>query len=65
MWSLARSAELPRTAHANVVHLSGTVNVVYDDRAVPHIFATNEEDAYRALGYVVARDRLFQLYLQT
>jgi len=65
VWSLARSAELPRTAHANVVHLSGTVNVVYDDRAVPHIFATNEEDAYRALGYVVARDRLFQLYLQT
>jgi penicillin amidase len=41
------------------------VNVVYDDRAVPHIFAANEEDAYRALGYVVARDRLFQLYLQT
>jgi penicillin amidase len=47
------------------LHLSGTVNVVYDDRAVPHIFAANEEDAYRALGYVVARDRLFQLYLQT
>jgi len=39
--------------------------VVYDDRAVPHIFAATEEDAYRALGYVVARDRLFQLELQT
>ena len=65
MWSLARSAELPRSAQARVLHLSGTVNVVYDDRAVPHIFAANEEDAYRALGYVVARDRLFQLYLQT
>ena len=38
---------------------------MYDERAVPHIFARSEEDAYRALGYVVARDRLFQLYLQT
>ncbi|MEP6732599.1 MAG: penicillin acylase family protein [bacterium] len=45
--------------------MSAPVNVVYDDRAVPHIFAANEEDAYRALGYVVARDRLFQMYLQT
>jgi penicillin amidase len=65
VWSLARSAELPATANANVIRLSATVNVLYDDRAVPHIFASNEEDAYRALGYVVARDRLFQLYLQT
>jgi penicillin amidase len=39
--------------------------VLYDDRAVPHIFAGTEHDAYRALGYVTARDRLFQLYLQT
>ena len=65
VWSLARSAELPRSARATVVRLSATVNIEYDDRAVPHIFASNEEDAYRALGYVVARDRLFQLYLQT
>ena len=65
MWSLARSAELPRTAHADVIHLAAKVDIVYDDRAVPHIFAASEEDAYRALGYVVARDRLFQLYLQT
>jgi hypothetical protein len=38
---------------------------VYDDRGVPHIFATNEDDAYRVMGYVVARDRLFQMDLQT
>ena len=65
VWSLARSASLPRSATGNVATLNAAVNVVYDDRAVPHIFAANEEDAYRALGYVVARDRLFQLYLQT
>jgi penicillin amidase len=32
---------------------------------VPHIFATGDLDAYRALGYVVARDRLFQLWIQS
>lgn len=64
VWSLARSAEL-RDASSTVLHLSDSVTVIYDDRAVPHIFASSEQDAYRALGYVVARDRLFQLYLQT
>ena len=65
VWSLARTAALPRDASGSVDRLKAPVTVVYDDRAVPHIFAANEEDAYRALGYVVARDRLFQLHLQT
>ena len=41
------------------------MRVVYDDRGVPHIFAATEADAQRALGYVVARDRLFQLEIQS
>ena len=65
VWSQARSTSLPRDARAHVVNLGATVTVLYDDRAVPHIFAANEDDAYRALGYVTARDRLYQLYLQT
>src|SRR5687767_987650 len=39
--------------------------VVFDDRGVPHIFADTEDDAWRALGFVVARDRLFQMETQT
>ncbi|MDB4893657.1 MAG: peptidase penicillin amidase, partial [Gemmatimonadetes bacterium] len=65
IWSLSRSASLPREASSDVSRLGARVDVTYDDRAVPHIFAANEEDAYRALGFVVARDRLFQLYVQT
>ncbi len=65
VWSLARTASLPRNASSAVARLGAQVNVEYDDRAVPYIFAATEEDAYRALGFVVARDRLFQLYLQT
>jgi len=41
--------------------LQGSVTVRYDERGVPHIRAENETDLYRALGYVHAQDRLFQM----
>jgi penicillin amidase len=65
VWAVATSAELPSTADGRVQGLADSVVVVYDHRRVPHIFAATEEDAARALGYVVARDRLFQLELQS
>ncbi len=45
--------------------LDAEVTVRYDQRGVPHLFATTTLDAMRALGYVVARDRIFQLELQS
>lgn len=65
VWRAAAASELPRDAVESLPGLGAAVTVVYDDRDVPHIFAANEDDAVRALGYVVARDRLFQLELQT
>ncbi len=41
--------------------LHETVEVFFDEYGVPHIYAQNEEDAYFALGYVHAQDRLFQM----
>ncbi len=41
--------------------LQQSVTVRYDERGVPHISAQNEPDLYRALGYVHAQDRLFQM----
>ncbi len=41
--------------------LRGKVTVVWDDGRVPHIFAENEEDLYRAQGFLTARDRLWQM----
>ena len=43
--------------------LKEEVTVYFDDAGVPHIFSDNEEDAYRALGYVHAQDRLWQMEL--
>jgi penicillin amidase len=65
IWASAETTVLPRNATAKIPGLDGPVDVRYDSRGVPHIFATTEEDVYRALGYVVARDRLFQLDIQT
>ena len=65
VWNAAYSAELPESSSATVPGLGDSVHVVYDDRRVPHVFAATSSDAYRALGYVVARDRLFQMETQT
>ena len=41
------------------------VDVVWDDRHVPHVFAKNAHDLYFAQGYLTARDRLWQMEFQT
>lgn len=41
--------------------LSKPVTVVYDEWAIPHIQAKTEKDMFRALGFVHAQDRLFQM----
>ncbi|MFN8922883.1 MAG: penicillin acylase family protein, partial [Sphingobacteriia bacterium] len=41
------------------------VELVYDSRLVPHIFAHNEADLYYAQGYVTASLRLWQMETQT
>ena len=39
------------------------VEIVFDDMAVPHIYADSETDAMYALGYVHAMERLWQMDL--
>lgn len=44
-------------------NLSEEVTVRFDAIGVPHISAKNQKDAYRALGFVHAQDRLWQMEL--
>lgn len=44
-------------------NLSENVTVYFDEVGVPHINAQNQKDAYTALGYVHAQDRLWQMEL--
>lgn len=43
--------------------LDDTVRVQFDDHGIPHISAQSAADAYRALGYIHASERLFQMEL--
>jgi len=45
--------------------LSGPVRVYFDNLDIPHIFAESDRDLYFAQGFVTARDRLWQMELQT
>lgn len=50
-------------ATINIESLQQQTSIIWDDFGVPHIFATNELDAYTSLGYVHAQDRLWQMTL--
>lgn len=63
-WANAETRPVTGLAEIPVSAVSSPVEVYYDERGVPHIFAENDEDLYFAQGYVTARDRLFQMELQ-
>ncbi|HLO93034.1 MAG TPA: penicillin acylase family protein, partial [Burkholderiaceae bacterium] len=55
-------AKLPkRDGELQLRGLSQAVSVRFDAWGVPHVEAQNEADLYRALGYLHAQDRLFQM----
>ncbi len=59
--------EGPDAGRSGILSLPGLkeeVIVHYDDNGVPHIFAGNDYDLYYAQGYVVAKDRLWQMDFQ-
>jgi len=45
--------------------LKGKVSVMFDENRVPHIEAENDYDLYFAQGFIIARDRLWQMDFQT
>jgi penicillin amidase len=57
------SAEQDRDGRVRVAGLDRTVDVLWTDRAVPHIRAASIEDALYAQGFLHARDRLWQMDL--
>jgi penicillin amidase len=59
----ARRPQLDGTLHHPA--LTAPVTVTRDAWGVPHIEAEHETDAYFALGYTMAQDRLFQMELLT
>jgi len=50
-------------ATVDLEKLTNPVTVFRDSMGIPHIYAENEEDLYRTVGYVMAQDRMWQMDL--
>ena len=48
-----------------IPELKDKVTVHYDAQLIPHVFAQNDIDLYRAQGYLTAKHRLWQMEFQT
>ncbi len=60
------SPDYPRpdgTAELEIPGLSAPVKVLFDPQGVPHVRAENEPDLLRAAGYLMARERFFEMDL--
>ncbi len=58
-WLLSTHPQM--SGSLDLTALQDSVEVQFDEFGIPHIFAKNEPDAYYALGYVHAQERLFQM----
>jgi len=60
-WYFVNSLKPQYSGNLKLKGLSNKVEVFFDTYGVPHIFAKNQADAFTALGYVHAQDRLWQM----
>jgi penicillin amidase len=60
-WCNAVPIAQERPADLLLRGLSAPVQVVWDAAGVPHLFAQNDTDLYRAQGYIMATQRLWQM----
>jgi penicillin amidase len=60
-WFHLRSSLPDYAGSITVPGLGGAVDIVRDDKAIPHIFAGSIEDAAFGLGFAHAQDRLWQM----
>lgn len=63
IWLYSRALAPTYDGEIQLENLTDEVTVYYDEVGVPHINAQNQKDAYTALGYVHAQDRLWQMEL--
>jgi penicillin amidase len=64
-WQNAEATDHDFSASVKLPQLKGKVDVYFDDRLVPHVFAENDDDLYFIQGYLHAKFRLWQMEFQT
>ncbi len=53
------------SGNSQIKELIDEVTIHYDEQLIPHVFAQNDTDLYRAQGYITAKHRLWQMEFQT
>ena len=56
-----RSSLPPLDGEISLVRLTSPVKIIRDQEGIPHIYAKNKQDLYRAFGFTIASERLFQM----
>ncbi len=64
-WQNAESVNHSFSEEIVVNAINSRVNVYFDDRLVPHVFAEDENDAWFVQGFLHAKFRLWQMEFQT
>jgi penicillin amidase len=64
-WQNAENKNSSPTGDLKIEGLQGKVIVKFDEHRIPHIFAGNDHDLYFVQGYITAKDRLWQMDIQT
>jgi len=65
VWQNAEPVNQDFSENLSFPQLSRKVNVYFDERLVPHVFAEQDDDAYFVQGYLHAKFRLWQMEFQT
>ena len=61
VWQNALVPAIPKSSTLKMPDLKDEVQIVFNERGVPHIFAQNDHDLCFAAGYVMAMHRLWQM----
>jgi len=64
-WQNAESQNNDAADDLQISGLQAKVVVRFDEHRIPHIFARNDHDLYLAQGFITARDRLWEMDIQT
>lgn len=62
--TLTKKSFYPVHGSEKISGITSPVKIYSDDYGVPHVIAQNEKDMFFAMGYMHARDRLFQMDLE-
>jgi penicillin amidase len=63
LYLLFRASLPDREGDIRITGINATIDIYFDEKGIPQIWAENEEDAWFAVGWLHAGDRLFQMEL--